>query len=344
MPNLTGPGVSDRDEVNNTDVEQFYQGNNRLDSDTRAYELRLWPPPCQQAYCLDHFLMECQIYHEQENGRYKELVAHYREMFLERQDKKKPSNIPNPAPVRRQPTRRAKENHSILEMTPPPTPPESKQPPGPKRPLNAPFKPPRLEKAFMKSQEGVISQNLTEFYEKLELDKGWEEYRPPLENKIQEAAGQLRDEIENGRGAHTNCIFGGLLRIECRYCGFIDTVQDDDGVTPRKLAAPAAMHAINPLVTSGDTKEPGFTFRGINFTIDVCGEKAMIVLLKLKGALDLCAGLFEEEVVPGSPASLSAYLSNTMLETGVSSAIGTKRQTGQIGSDKGQKRRKTILE
>lgn len=41
---------------------------------------------------------------------------------------------------------------------------------------------------------------LSEFRQKLELDKTWEDYRKPLQNKIEEVESQLRDNMENVRG------------------------------------------------------------------------------------------------------------------------------------------------
>ncbi|KAI0103063.1 hypothetical protein GGR51DRAFT_573463 [Nemania sp. FL0031] len=334
--------ATDGGEINDTDTEKIYRHDNSLDSDARVSELWLWPPPCWQAYCLDHFLMECEIYHRQENEQYNILVAYSRQVFLDKQNRKKTSSTPNPTPTRRQPTRRAKENHSVLEITPPPTPSESQQPPRPKKLSITSFKPPRLEKTFMKSQEGDLFRVLTEFYEKLELEKSWEaHYRPSLENAIRETAERLRAEAGNGQDAHMNCIFDGPLEVECRYCGFVDTVQSGEAVRPRKLAAPAPMHAIKSLARSGNIKEPEVTFCGASFLVDVCSEKVMIVLVKLKGVLDLCAELFEGKgAVPSSPASLSAYLSNAELEYRDPRAMRTKRRTAELVSNREPKRRK----
>ncbi|KAJ8132157.1 hypothetical protein O1611_g1467 [Lasiodiplodia mahajangana] len=117
-------------------------------------------------------------------------------------------------------------------------------------------------------------------------------------------------------------------------------VQDGDG-RPRKLAAPAPMHTIKPLTRSGNVKEPGLTFGGVSFIVDVCSDKAMIVLVRLKGVLDLCAELFEEEgVVPGIPTSLSAYLSNAELKAKDLSVIRPKRPTEEPVSGREPKRGK----
>ncbi|KAJ8115931.1 hypothetical protein ONZ43_g4552 [Nemania bipapillata] len=347
IPSLVESRAVDNNRMNDTDTEQYDRGVDDLGPDNaRAYELRLRPPPSRQAYCLEHFLMECEMHHEQENDRYNKLASHSREKFVQSQNAKRPSNKPSPAPTptRCQPTRRAKENHSVLEMTPSSTLPEPQRPPGPRRPSNTPLKPPRLEKAFAKSQDGVMFRILTELHESLELQKSWDEYRRPLENKIQETADHLRVEIQNGRGAHLNCIFGGPLGIRCRYCGFVDTVQDDDGGTPRKLAAPAAMHALKPPARSGHAKESKVVYRGTDFIVDVCGEKAMIILVDFKGVLDLCAELFQDQgVSPGSPASLSAYLGNPKLGAEDPSVAGAKRRLQELGLGLGRapKKRKS---
>ncbi|KAI0872429.1 hypothetical protein GGS24DRAFT_508784 [Hypoxylon argillaceum] len=332
--------------MNDSDPEQYDRVEDSLESNPRAHNSWLWPPPSQQAYCLDHFLMECEIYHEQENDRYNKLAAHSRHLFLERQNRKKPPKISNPVPTptRRQPTRRAKENHSVLDMTPPLAPSEPQQPPSTKRPSSASFKPQRLERAFAKSQEGAMFRVLTERHEELKLGTSWEDYRSSLERKIQETADRLRAEIENAKDARTNCLFGGPLGIKCRYCGFVDTVPDGDAGTRRKLAAPAAMHTVYPLARNCDAKNPELTFRGVGFIVDVCGEETMIVLVNFKGVLDLCAELFEkEDAIPSSPAGLSAYLSNSKPELGFFHVGGAKRRIESLGSGRGPKRWKTSI-
>ncbi|KAH8165168.1 hypothetical protein CIB48_g3101 [Xylaria polymorpha] len=322
-------------------IDNKTRNEDSTEIDMRAYELRLWPPPYLQAYCLDHFLMECKTYHEQENDRYNKLAVYSREVFLDRQDKKKPSKKAIRAPTRRQPTRQAKERHLVLDMTPPPTPTplaEPQCPPIPKKPSNTPLKPAGREKAFTKSQEGGMFRVLSQLHRKLELHKSWEEYRQPLEDKIQEMASRLRSKMENGKDAHKNCIFGEPLGIDCRYCGFVETVQDDDATTPRKLAAPAAMHMIT---AASDTTESEVRFRGTNFVVDVCGEKTMIVLMRFKGVLDLCAELCaEEEPLPDSPASLSHRLGNIKLQPQDVDIAGTKRRLEERDPGRGRKRLK----
>ncbi|KAI1750746.1 hypothetical protein F4782DRAFT_541425 [Xylaria castorea] len=311
------------------------------DTDTRTYELRLWPPPYLQAYCLDHFLIECKTYHEQENERYNKLVVHSREIFLNRKNKEKQSNKPIRAPTRRQPTRQAKERHSVLDMTPPPTPTvqiELQLPPMPKRPSNTPLKPARLERAFKESPEGGMFRVLSQLRQRLELHKSWEEYRRPLEAKIYERVRELRVKMKNGKDPHEECIFGEPLGIDCRYCGFVDTVRDDDVTTPRKLAAPAAMHTI---AKASNTKESEIAFRGTNFIVDVCGEKTMVILVDFKGVLSLCAELFaEDEALPDSPTSLSVRLANTRLQPEDINIAGTKRRLEEQNPGRGRKRQK----
>ncbi|KAI8945727.1 hypothetical protein F4801DRAFT_597544 [Xylaria longipes] len=334
----------DNNKLSGAHTEQYERDEDSTYTDTRAYELRLWPPPYLQAYCLDHFLMECKIHHEQENERYNKLVVYSREVFLDRQNKKQLSNKLIRAPTRRQPTRQAKEKHSVLDMTPPPTPTpptEPQYPPKPEKPSNTPLKPARLEKAFTKSREGGMFRVLSQFHQKLELHKSWEEYLQPLKEKVLETANRLRAKVENGKGAHENCIFDEPLGTECRYCGFIDTVQDDEATTPRKLAAPAAMHAIT---AASDTKDSEVRFRGTNFIVDICGERIMIVLVSFKGVLDLCAELFaEEEPLPDSPTSLSVRLGNIKLQLEDIDIAGTKRRLEDQRSDTGRKRRKYNL-
>lgn len=80
------------------------QSDGRLDADSTAPKSGLWTPPRLQAYCVDHFLMECQIYHEQENGRYRKLTAHSRGVFLEKKDNKKKKKSTGER-TRRQPSR-----------------------------------------------------------------------------------------------------------------------------------------------------------------------------------------------------------------------------------------------
>ncbi|TGJ82770.1 hypothetical protein E0Z10_g5995 [Xylaria hypoxylon] len=270
--------------MNDTGIEKYHRYDDSSDPDTTNYKLRLWPPPRLQAYCLDHFLMECENYYEQENERYNKLVANSRQTFLEKQNKKNKKNKKSQltsAPTRLQPSRRAKEKHTALGTTPPTTPDATtpQGPPKPKTPSNVPFKPAKLERAFKESQQGVMFRILDEFHKKLELQKSWENYRLPLEDKIQETVKRLLTAIEKGKITDTNCVFRGPLGIECRYCGFVDTVQDDETTTPRKLAPPAAMHDIKPLSLSGYTKESGLMFRGTNFIVDACSEKTMIVLM-----------------------------------------------------------------
>ncbi|KAI0912671.1 hypothetical protein F4823DRAFT_633421 [Ustulina deusta] len=322
MPKTTKSTLTENDEMNNTDIKKYHRDDDRSDPDARAHELRLWPPPRLQAYCLDHFLMECEIYHEQENDRYNKLVAYSRETFLEKQNQKKPSSQPIPVPTRLQPSRRAKERHLVVGATPPMT---LRGPPRPVRLPGAPFKPAKLEKTFRTSQQGAMFRILTELYEKLELQRSWEEYRSSLENRIQETANRLQAEAERDR--NINCVFRGPLGIECRYCGFVDMVRDDEAVTPRKLAPPAAMRAIKHLCEGSEGEGSGLTFRGIDLVIDVCGEQTMIVLVNLKGVLDLCAEIFEEEeVMPDSPTSLFAALKRRSDEP--RSGRGHKRKSG----------------
>ncbi|KAK5633360.1 hypothetical protein RRF57_009075 [Xylaria bambusicola] len=335
-------------------VTKEYHGDDSSDSDAReAHELRLWPPPRLQAYCLDHFLMECEIYHEQENDRYNKLVAHSRESFL----KKKPSSsqqqqhvmatattVTAPvAPTRRQPSRRAKEKHTVIGTTP------SNDPPRPRKSSSAPFKPAKLEKAFKESPQGSMFRILTEFWKKLELHKSWAEYRSLLESKVQELTSRL--EVETGepwlkRGVyqmtnrrkmqgkiiHADCVFRGPLGVECRYCGFVATVHEDEAVTPRKLAPPAAMRAIRRFSERGDgggdtAAGSRLVLRGTDIIVDVCSGKAMIVLVNFKGLLDLCAeALEDEEVVLESPSSLSARLNTIQSGSKVARSGAVKRR------------------
>ena len=191
-----------------TPSETYHQDDDddSSDSDARAHELRLWPPPRLQAYCLDHFLMECEIYHEQENDRYDKLVAHSRESFKKKSplsSQFKPRIIP---PTRRQPARQAKEKYAVLGAgagvevrgigvgTRP-----IRGPPRPRRRSSAPFSPAKLEKAFRESQQGAMFRILTGFYKKLELHKSWEEYRLLLESKVLELVERLKTEAENVR-------------------------------------------------------------------------------------------------------------------------------------------------
>lgn len=122
------------DESSTIDAEPYRSPTDRhLDIDSRASELRLWPPLHLQAYCIDHFFMECNIYHEQENAQHSKLIAHSRGLFLEKYYKNKYGWMkPETEPTRRQPDRRAKEKrqkqqHSVLgKMTPNPTSAEAK--------------------------------------------------------------------------------------------------------------------------------------------------------------------------------------------------------------------------
>ncbi|KAI0858443.1 hypothetical protein F4860DRAFT_526941 [Xylaria cubensis] len=309
------------------------------DKNTKAYELRLWPSLYLQAYCLDHFLEECKTYHEQENERYNKLVSYSREGFLNRKIKEEDSNKPVRAPTRRQPTRQAKEKHSVLDMTPPPTPMMLFDLPSkPEKPSNTPLKPARLEKEFKESSEGAMFRVLSQLRKRLELHKSWEEYRRPLEAKIDEKARELRARMESGKYAHKNCIFSDPLGVDCRYCGFTDTVLEDGATTPRNLAAPAAMHMIT---RASNTAESEVAFRGANFVVDVCGEKTMVLLVGFNGVLDLCAELFaEEEVLPDSPTSLSVRLGNIELRLGDLRIAGTKRGGQDQKPGRGPKRQK----
>ncbi|TRX88996.1 hypothetical protein FHL15_010118 [Xylaria flabelliformis] len=294
------------------------------DKNTKAYELRLWPSPYLQAYCLDHFLLECKTYHEQENERYNKLVSYSRNGFLARKIKEEESNKPVRAPTRRQPTRQAKEKHSVLDMTPPPTPQMiSHLPSKPEKPSDTPLKPARLEKEFKESPEGAMFRVLSQLRKRLELHKGWEDYRRPLEAKIGEKTRELRAKMESGKYAHKDYIFSEPLGVDCRYCGFTDTVLDDGATTPRKLAMPAPMHMTTK---ASNTAESEIAFRGTNLVVDVCGEKTMIILVGFKGVLDLCAELLaEEEALPDSPTSLSIRLGNSKLRLEDLKIAGAKR-------------------
>ncbi|RWA08645.1 hypothetical protein EKO27_g6469 [Xylaria grammica] len=241
MPEIVKAPLPGDDEMNDTDTEKHHRGGHGPAPEKGAHESRLCPPPRLQAYCLDHFLMECEIYHEQENNRYHKLVAHSRQMFLEKQSQDNSSNQPASAPMRLQPSRRAKENRSNA-ATPEPT--ALRGPP---------------------SRQG----------------------RPTFH-----------------------------------------TVQDNVATTPRKLAPPAPMHDIHPQFIGGNVKESGLMFRGINFFVDVCGNKTMIILVDFKGLLDLCVELSEEEeALPDSPTSLFARLSSIESKPRGTSAAGAKRRT-----------------
>lgn len=111
---------------------------------------------------------------------------------------------------------------------------------------------------------------------------------------------------QKDRRPHEKCVFDDPLHIECRYCGFITTIEDDGEVTPRKLASPAAMHVISPT----GFREGEMKFNGIDFFVDICGDRTMVVLGSFTGLLDLCDELFEGELVSESPASISAHLEN----------------------------------
>ncbi|KAI1360961.1 hypothetical protein F5Y08DRAFT_348288 [Xylaria arbuscula] len=346
--------------MRNTASETYHDDDDNDSSDSensRAHELRLWPPPRLQAYCLDHFLIECEIYHEQENDRYTKLVAHSRESFKRKSPEQfKPVIIP---PTRRQPSRRAKDKHAVIgagleveTQTREVAATLSRGPPRPRRLSSAPFKPAKLEKAFKESQQGAMVRILTGFYKKLELHKNWTQYRSLLLSKVQELVDRLKTEAENkqGRPAHANCVFRGPLGVECRYCGFVDLVHEDEAVTPRKLAPPAAMRAIRRLSESEDSNDPAkggsrLTLRGTDIIVDVCNGNTMIVLVNLKGILELCAKALEDEnVVLASPTTLSTRMTANQESTGVTKAGGVKRGTGESDIGGGRKRRKSGAE
>ncbi|KAI0425639.1 hypothetical protein F5Y09DRAFT_334810 [Xylaria sp. FL1042] len=325
--------------MRDTDSKKHPRDDDSSNSGAKAYELRLWPPPRMQAYCLDHFMVECEIYHEQENDRYNKLVKYSRETFLEKQNHEKLASKSTPAPTRIQPSRKAKEKQLASGTKPPMTPQEALRP---TKSSNIPFKPAKLEKAFKESQQGAMFQILTELYKKLDLQKSWKTYRVALKGKIQEIANQLLVETENGVIIHRNCVFRSPLEVECRYCGFVETIQDEEAVTPRKLAPPAPMRAIKYLSEGNDIEESRLMFCGTEFIVDVCGEKTMIVLVNLKGLLDLCTEMLEEEdVVPGSPTSLFARLGNMKRTPSVIKASGTEEQADEPVSNRGRKRQKS---
>lgn len=154
--------------------------------DTLINEMRLWPPSYLQAYCLEHFLMECEIYYKHEKERYDKLVAHSREAFLARKKKlRKPATVP----TRRQPSRRAKDKHSVTENTR-----KAQKPPRPKSPSSAPFKPRKLEKEFTDSREGLMQRIMSAFRAKLGFEGSWVDYKSLLEMEIEKTVERLQVE------------------------------------------------------------------------------------------------------------------------------------------------------
>ncbi|KAI0390088.1 hypothetical protein F5Y17DRAFT_84493 [Xylariaceae sp. FL0594] len=279
----------------------------------KASALRLWPRPNFQAYCLEHFLVECEIYHAQENERYKKLVARSRAIFLAKQNKKQTTP---PVPTRRQPSRRAKVKPAAVE------PARTARGNASTEMDTSSFKPARLERAFGKSPEGAVVRVLSDLHQKLGLDCRWEEYRSSLEDRIRETLEGLRGGEGSGcvsgtarkpeLSPHARCIFSGPLGLRCRYCGFSASAPSDEAsasgahaTTPRILASPAAMHSIEPWkFRSGSrsrNRDGEVIFHGIEFFVDGCphhddGDTAasrspMIVLAGLKGILELGAEL-----------------------------------------------------
>ncbi|KAI1322847.1 hypothetical protein F5Y16DRAFT_404030 [Xylariaceae sp. FL0255] len=247
-------------------------------SSKSTHQLLLWPPPCLQVYCLDHFVMECEIYYEQENERYEKLITYSRDQF-----KKKNNMATSLAPTRRQPSRQAKMSQCLPEMR--------------ARRANSPFKPSAVEKRFAKSSEGELAQILNGLCEKYALNKTWAAYRTGayrtgLESAMQEAITDLREkEKQNGKQSHVDCRFVDPLGMECRYCGSQDAILED-GLTPRKLAPPAAMHRLDP----GDMPEKTVDFRGVQFSVDICGrDDVKIILERFPDILDGCAKLAYRE-------------------------------------------------
>ncbi|KAI1348501.1 hypothetical protein F5Y01DRAFT_328395 [Xylaria sp. FL0043] len=184
------------DEMLDTSSKKCLRDDGSSNPGTRASELRLRPPPRLQAYCLDHFMMECNIYYEPESERYSELVNYSRETFLQKQGHRKSISQAASAPTCIQPCRKAKEKRS-LEGTKLPTTPRGA--PGPTGSSNVPSRPPKLERAFKKSPQGALFRTLTELRKTLGLQKSWEEYRGALEGRIKGPTSRLLVKIEKVR-------------------------------------------------------------------------------------------------------------------------------------------------
>ncbi|CAJ2504771.1 Uu.00g121650.m01.CDS01 [Anthostomella pinea] len=267
---------------------------------------RLWPPPLYQAYCLDHFLMECSIYHDEENRKFRIMADQLRILT---QMTKKPSKW-SAAPTRVQPSRRAREKRANPEA-------ETKT----KTIQSQSVSQEDEEEKSVEPDPAEADKGLKVLHERLDLHIPWLDYKEQLYTRVRETSDHLNAKNE-GEGVrtptHTDCAFAGALALECRYCGLRDTILDEGALTPRKLAPPAPMHLIEAEDILPDQVGQ---FAGITFAVDICGVEEKLVLLKLVGLQDICKDELERTGT-GSPDGVG----DTKTESEpASSARSTKR-------------------
>ncbi|KAI0164165.1 hypothetical protein GGR57DRAFT_516482 [Xylariaceae sp. FL1272] len=254
------------------DSDDTLQYSNRTKS---KRELKLWPPRMAQEYCRDHFLMEVEIYYEQENEKYRKLVAHCRKKFLAKQEEH--CNVPQRT-TRRQPSRRAKSKLASSGTRPTTS---SKI----QNLQIAPFRPAKIEKAFQDSPEGKMVQLLTMCHKKYSFHHTWKQYRSNIAGSIDEVVEELQETMKE-RTEPELCLFEGPVSAQCRYC------EDDSASRPGKKMTSREKRKATHI------REEWIDLSGMRVIVDICENDTKILVVHFKGLLDSCAELFDELDLP----------------------------------------------
>ncbi|KAI0017958.1 hypothetical protein F4780DRAFT_562111 [Xylariomycetidae sp. FL0641] len=246
-----------------------------------AQSNHLWPPPMFQAYCLTHFVMECWIYHQEENRKCNTIIEQFRKLVPKPKSIKKPAT----APTRVQPSRRAREKHAV---------PPKEEAEVPQEPL--------IEvgsEAALEAQKLIDAVNFVR--NRLGLDAPWEEYKDRLEALKGEVVELMQEKGYGGQAneEHRNCAFSKALPLECRYCGYGQRMVTSSGIGESHPAPPAPMHLIEP---EDILPEQMCELAGVAFAVDICGKEEKIILLHMDGLKEVMEDQAEEQGI--SPEDL----------------------------------------
>ncbi|KAI1341313.1 hypothetical protein F5Y15DRAFT_414427 [Xylariaceae sp. FL0016] len=132
----------------------------------------IWPPPDYQAYCLEHFLVECALYHRFESAKYEALEN----QLIGCANKAEPPQRPPKIPARVQPPRLAKTRSNTMQVM--------KTKLGSRK-----LKSGRIFDAAEKPE--LMLHVLRDIRIELELHKPWQEFKKSLEQVTTQVGARL---------------------------------------------------------------------------------------------------------------------------------------------------------
>jgi hypothetical protein len=227
---------------------------------------RVWPPPTFQAYCENHFIQECLVYYSIETEKINRGDVHIQGMA----DELRKRTHAGASPTRIQPDRRAK------------TAAADKTVPKEVREAKMQLETLRVERDLILSWELFCAQLQDEISRVKSTLYANRRSNDGMYAKAQGSERRIIDDRLEGPGlnsGHQNCPFGNSIGMECRYCQHRPTDwRRQDPVSHTRIAPTAPMHLIETCnIGAGQVAQ----FGKIQFSVDICGDQAMIILLSM---------------------------------------------------------------